>query len=139
MPSKKPLIGVRVDRALYERIVTAAREEDRTPGQFIARQMRVVLGVTASAPVRPPVVKIQAPIRVAVPEPVPEPEPEEETDDEQFERDRREFDPDVVYLDQLKKGVSADQAYEFVKTWLSTLDLPEDWEPEFDTENDAKH
>jgi hypothetical protein len=46
MPSLKPLIALRLERPLYERVVAIAQQQGRTPANFIAQQLRVSLMMT---------------------------------------------------------------------------------------------
>lgn len=46
MPSSKPLIALRLDQPLYDRVVAVARNQGRTPSNFIAQQLRVSLSMT---------------------------------------------------------------------------------------------
>ena len=43
MPSDKPLIALRLDPELYALVCAAARAETRTPANYVAHQLRVVL------------------------------------------------------------------------------------------------
>ena len=46
MPSLKPLIALRLEQPLYERVVAVARQQGRTPANFIAQQLRVTMSMT---------------------------------------------------------------------------------------------
>jgi hypothetical protein len=46
MPSSKPLIALRLDQPLYDRVVAIAHQQGRTPSNFIAQQLRVSLSMT---------------------------------------------------------------------------------------------
>lgn len=46
MPSSKPLIALRLEQPLYERVVAVAQQQGRTPSNFIAQQLRVSLSMT---------------------------------------------------------------------------------------------
>lgn len=46
MPSSKPLIALRLEQPLYERVVAVSRQQGRTPSNFIAQQLRVSLSMT---------------------------------------------------------------------------------------------
>jgi len=46
MPSEKPLIALRLEQALYDRVVTAAYQEGRTPANYIAQVLRISLAMT---------------------------------------------------------------------------------------------
>jgi hypothetical protein len=48
MPSSKPLIALRLDQPLYDRVVAVAHQQGRTPSNFIAHQLRVSLSMTPS-------------------------------------------------------------------------------------------
>lgn len=48
MPSKKPLIALRLEQALYDRVTAVAQQQGRTPANFIAQQLRVSLSMTPS-------------------------------------------------------------------------------------------
>ena len=49
MPSKKPVIALRLESELHERIVQIARAQGRTPGNWVAQKLREAL-----APKTPP-------------------------------------------------------------------------------------
>jgi hypothetical protein len=48
MPSSKPLIALRLEQALYDRLAAVAHQQGRTPANFIAQQLRVTLSMTPS-------------------------------------------------------------------------------------------
>jgi hypothetical protein len=54
MPSTRPVIAVRPDHDLYQRILRAAEESSRTPGQFLLYHARRAL---ADVPVEAPAAK----------------------------------------------------------------------------------
>lgn len=46
MPSSKPLIALRLEQPLYDRVVSVAHQQGRTPSNFIAQQLRVTMSMT---------------------------------------------------------------------------------------------
>jgi predicted DNA-binding protein len=46
MPSSKPLIALRLEQPLYDRVAAMAHQQGRTPANFIAQQLRVSLSMT---------------------------------------------------------------------------------------------
>jgi len=48
MPSKKPVIALRLESELHERIVQIARAQGRTPGNWVAQKLREALGKAAA-------------------------------------------------------------------------------------------
>ena len=52
MPSQKPLIALRLEQPLYDRVVAVAMSQGRTPTNFIAQHLRTSLGMAPSAPGR---------------------------------------------------------------------------------------
>lgn len=46
MPSEKPLIALRLEQPLYDRVLAAAYQEGRTPANYIAQRLRVSLSMT---------------------------------------------------------------------------------------------
>jgi predicted DNA-binding protein len=48
MPSSKPLIALRLEQPLYDRLVAVSHQQGRTPSNFIAQQLRVSLSMTPS-------------------------------------------------------------------------------------------
>ena len=48
MPSKKPVIALRLESDLHERIVQIARAQGRTPGNWVAQKLREALGKVAA-------------------------------------------------------------------------------------------
>jgi hypothetical protein len=48
VPSSKPVIALRLEQALYDRVVAVAQQQGRTPANFIAQQLRVSLSMTPS-------------------------------------------------------------------------------------------
>jgi hypothetical protein len=48
VPSNKPLIALRLEQALYDRVAEVAQQQGRTPANFIAQQLRVALSMTPS-------------------------------------------------------------------------------------------
>ncbi len=53
MPSTKPLIPLRLDQALYDRVIAAARAETRSPANYILHQLRLALGSRGAKPSHP--------------------------------------------------------------------------------------
>jgi predicted HicB family RNase H-like nuclease len=43
MPSKKPVIALRLESELHERIVQIAKAQGRTPGNWVAQKLREAL------------------------------------------------------------------------------------------------
>jgi predicted HicB family RNase H-like nuclease len=47
MPSKKPMIALRLEPELHERVVQIAHAQGRTPGNWVAQKLREALGKVA--------------------------------------------------------------------------------------------
>jgi predicted HicB family RNase H-like nuclease len=43
MPSKKPMIALRLEQELHDRVVQIARAQGRSPGNWVAQKLREAL------------------------------------------------------------------------------------------------
>jgi predicted HicB family RNase H-like nuclease len=50
MPSKKPMIALRLEPELHDKIVAIAKAQGRTPGNYIAQKLREALTRVAPGP-----------------------------------------------------------------------------------------
>ena len=50
MPSRKPMIGVRMERGLYDKVLEAAALATRTPSNFVLRLIREAMLATPAPP-----------------------------------------------------------------------------------------
>jgi predicted HicB family RNase H-like nuclease len=48
MPSKKPMIALRLEQELHDRVVQIARAQGRSPGNWVAQKLREALGKVAT-------------------------------------------------------------------------------------------
>lgn len=76
MPSKKPLIGLRLSKAVHERLLAAAAADSRTPTNYIEQLLKRTFGIVSTAATRavPAVAPVAAPRPVAA-APVIRPDP----------------------------------------------------------------